>query len=400
MLLIANIVFWLSAMAILHSYVLFPLLLKWMARGKSLPTVGGEEILPLVTLMMSVYNEAAIIREKLDSLEQLDYPAERMLFFIGSDASDDRTNEIIASWAEGKPNVHFYPSTQRSGKVRMINHLEREVQQFHTKNPEHIYLFTDANVILERDVYRKLVRHFRDPGVALVDTRMINIGSNREDISLSESRYISREVMIKHREGLLGGVLMGPFGGCFALRSDYYEPVPDTFRVDDFFISMKAIQKGGKVLSDLEARVYESIPHDIREEYRRKRRISSGNFQNLAYFRSMLWSAPFWRAFVFFSHKVLRWLGPLIMLAGFLALSYLAIRKVWIYPVIWSLGVLGTVGIPLLDVVLSRFGIHVPLFLHIRYFVMMNIALLQGFIEYLKGIKTNVWQPPKRTSES
>ncbi len=394
-----EIVFFLCVLAVLHSYLFFPWLLKLWTRNKDSNMPPELQEYPMVTIMMAVYNEASIIEDKLRSFDKLDYPSDRIRLFIGSDASDDGTNEIIERHVKANLGIRFFPFAERSGKVRVINRLQEMAARGFPTGPGHVYLFTDANVMLEPMVVQKLVRHFADPQIALVDTRMINVGSSKEDISISEEQYISREVLIKYREGLLGGYLMGPFGGCFALRSDYFEPVPKNFRVDDFFIAMNVMKKGGKVISDLDARVYEAIPHDIKEEYRRKRRISSGNFQNLSHFKSILWTPPFRRAFIFFSHKVLRWVGPLIMLLGAFALSLLAVLKGGVYTWIFLFGITGAIGIPILDMVLSGFGIHVPVFLHIRYFITMNIALLQGFIEYLKGIKTNVWQPPKRTTD-
>lgn len=390
-----------SVGAIVHTYLLFPWMMKVLSRGKSLAVPAKEEMKqwPKVTVLMAVYNEEAIIKEKLDSLDKVDYPIDKWRIYIGSDASDDRTNSIVSQWGQGKEYVHFKVFEKRHGKVKIINQLVSEAVSKQPAGPQHIFLLTDASVMLDPEVVRTLVRHFRDEKVALVDTHMINLGSSHKDISASEEQYISREVLIKHREGLLGGVMMGPFGGCFALRSDYFTPVPDTFRVDDFYVAMQALKRGGKLISDLDAKVYEAIPHDIMEEYRRKRRISSGNFQNLTQFSSMLVQPPLWRAFVFFSHKVLRWMGPLIMLIGVLSLSVLALKKGGYYSIIWWIALLGTLGVSLADIGLSKRHIHLKYFRLIRYFIMMNIALLEGFIEYLKGIKTNVWQPPKRKAE-
>ena len=48
------------------------------------------------------------------------------------------------------------------------------------------------------------------------------------------------------------------------------------------------------------------------------------------------------------------------------------------------------------DVLLKRMGIHVLLLRNLRYFLLMNTALFQGFFKFLKGIRSNVWEPTKR----
>ena len=107
--------------------------------------------------------------------------------------------------------------------------------------------------------------------------------------------------------------MIGPFGGCYMLRSNYFSKVPDNYLVDDFYIAMEVFRKGGLAINDLSAICTESNSSDILEEFKRKSRISAGNFQNLLTFKNLLWP-PFSKlAFNFISHKVLRWLGPLFI---------------------------------------------------------------------------------------
>jgi hypothetical protein len=69
----------------------------------------------------------------------------------------------------------------------------------------------------------------------------------------------------------------------------------------------------------------------------------------------------------------------------------------WVYQ--WTmLGLIGFVFIvPFLDRILQPLGQNNFLFRSIRYFVVMNWALLKGLFRFLGGIQTNIWQPPKRS---
>ncbi|MEM1319764.1 MAG: glycosyltransferase [Bacteroidota bacterium] len=372
--------------------------MKWLARGKQSKSLyfQNEEEWPEVTVVMSVYNEEQVMEKKMECLLALDYPKEKLHLYIGSDCSSDQTNAIISRFAEQDARIHFFPFTQRRGKPGVINELVHRMKDHRPPASNHIYLLTDANVILAENTLRQLVRHYKDPEVMLVDANMISTGTRAEGISKSEDRYVSSEVQLKHREGLVWGRMIGPFGGCYSLRSTHYHDVPPRFLVDDFYITLKAFEQGGKAINDLEAFCYEGVSHDIWEEYRRKKRISAGNFQNLHTFRHLL-KLPFDSlGFAFFSHKVLRWLGPFFIIGALVSSLILFLQSNIIYSILLLLQLVILLLIPLFDTILKKMNIHLQLFRNITYFNMMNVALLEGFFKYIKGIKNNVWEPPKR----
>ncbi len=396
--LVLEIIFWASVLGLAHSYVLYPMILALLAKGKTNNTVFFKEEgeWPLVSVLMSVYNEEKVIQEKLESLQNLNYPAGKLNVYIGSDCSSDATNDLVSQYATQWENLHFFPFTERGGKSGVINRLVDLVAQQNPLTDDHIFLSTDASVMLESDTLQKLVRHFKRKDLVLVDANMRSKGTKKEGISKSENQYVSNEVMNKNREGILWGKMIGPFGGCFAIRSSYFTKVPDNFLVDDFYIAFKAFEKGGNAINDLEAVCFEAVSDDMNEEYRRKKRISSGNFQNLKTFRHLLWPPYQPLAFAFLSHKVLRWLGPFFLIFAFMTSAYLAYRGNIIYQILFyvQIGLWGV--IPLMDLIFNKININIGFLRNIRYFIYMNIALLHGFIKYLSGIKNNVWQPTKR----
>lgn len=389
----------LSVLALLHTYLFYPI---WTYFAATISKLKIKEFiytdnLPYVSIVMPVHNEEKLLLEKLQSLSTLKYPIDRIMCFIGSDNSTDRTNEILSNYnSESFPFKIFY-LPKRTGKPGVVNYLFNESLHWQEKGSNHITLFTDASVMLNNDTLFNLVKYFKDTRIGMVDACMLNKGVKKENISISESTYVSAEVKLKQWESKAFLTMIGPFGGCFALRSDYFEPIPGNFLVDDFFLCMSMFKKGGKAINSLEAISYETVSQEIKEEFRRKARISAGNLQNLFYFKS-LWFPPFSvLAFNIFSHKILRWFGPLfIIIIGF-SLLYLSFTN---SSVIYSLGLLGFVSffffIPLLELVFKSLHIQNMLTKNINYFILMNLALCKGFIDYTKGIKTNVWRPTKR----
>jgi cellulose synthase/poly-beta-1,6-N-acetylglucosamine synthase-like glycosyltransferase len=391
-----SIIVWISLLALLHAYVFYPLLLKLLARKRKAHQVLFDDHgqWPDVHVLMSLYNEEQVIVEKLGSLLEQDY-AGQIHIWIGSDASMDQTNEIVQQYAQQHPGIHFFPFDDRQGKPGVINTLYEKISEKYSLE-DALFLITDANVFLVPGVVRLLAGHFKDPAIGLVDARMVHTGMKEEGISKAEDQYISMEVWIKYWEGVLWGKMIGPFGGCYMLRAKYFRKVPSNFLVDDFYIAMKVFEQGGKAINELKAVCYEAVSHDIAVEYRRKKRISAGNYQNLLAFRSLWWPPVKTLNFAFFSHKVLRWWGPFFLILLLLGSGLLSISGSAFYQLLFFLLVICLIVVPLFDWILSRFHINWTPLRGIRYFVLMNLALLAGFWKFLKGIKTNVWQPTKR----
>ncbi len=397
MFLFLQIVFWLCVFSLFHTYVFYPLILRLLAKGKqnnALVYDEGDE-LPFVSVIMSVYNEEKVIDEKMESLLKLEYPRHRLQIFVGSDCSDDETNPKMEFFKRHHSHIFFKAFEMRRGKPDVVNDLVALAFEKNSAGDHHILLLTDASVILQKDTLFQLVKHFKNKQIALVDANMLGTGMNAAGISKVENEYINTEVMLKHLEGIAFGKMIGPFGGCYALRSDFFTKIPPKYLVDDFFIAMKTFEKGGLAINELEAKCFESVSNEIKEEYRRKARISAGNFQNLRTFKHLLWKMNS-LSFAFFSHKVLRWLGPFFIIFAFLSNGLLALHDNFIYRLLFLFQTCFLLLVPLLDLFFKNLNINVLAFRKVRYFVMMNIALLEGFIKYLNGIKNNVWQPPKR----
>ena len=399
---VLEILFFLSVFGLIHSYLLFPFALKMLARNKKNNPITFDvnaQDLPRVSAIISIYNEEKVIEEKLLSLIHSDYPKDKLEIFVGSDCSTDRSNEIVSKMAATYDFLHFFEYKERSGKPGVLNKLSQVIFSRFPKSENHILLLTDANVILEKKTLFELVKHFKNKDIAIVDANMVNVGMKSTGISKSENQYIKSEVMLKHNESLVKQKMLGPFGGCYTLRSSYFNEIPKNYLVDDFFIAMKVLAQGGLVINELAAVCYESVSHDIMEEYKRKSRISAGNFQNLNHFKTVLWPPNTTLAFRFFSHKILRWIGPFLMIVSFLSsgiLSLIHFNRTVFFQVVFLSQFILFIGLPILNFLLKKVNVNNLLLKNISYFLFMNLALLEGFFNYLKGIKKNTWEPPKR----
>lgn len=392
-------IIWLLAFFLLvHSYVFYPLIIKWLAKGKSSNKIyftPDDLELPTLVIIMAVYNEEAVIDEKLASIFSTNYPLQKIQIYIGSDNSTDQTNEIIEAYQAKYNNIYFKIFEGRNGKIKIVNQLimNYEARQ---KNSEHsIYILTDANVFFAPTLLYQLAKHFKNPSIGLVAANILNKQVKCTGISLQEQWYIQRENGVKYYEGILWGTMMGAFGACYAVRKEQFKPTPANFIVDDFYISMQVLVQGKQAIKAPTAICYEDVSNDIWEEFRRKKRISAGNFQNLATFYPLLHIFRYPKvAFCFWSHKVIRWFGPILLLLVFVTALWLSqVNHFFQFVLFLQIGIF---LIPFVDYILKKVNVHIKIFRFITYFLLMNIALFIGLLHYLKGIKTNVWKPTKR----
>lgn len=389
MVLVIEILFWISVICILHSYIFFPFILFVFTKRKQNNTViyQLDEDLPFVSIVIAAYNEEQVIEQKIQSMLQTSYPLSRFDIHIGSDNSSDATNEIISKYALQYPNLILHAFTERQGKAEIINKLTEQAQG-------EIIVLTDANVYFEKETIYELVKHYKNSEIALVGGLIINTNVKKTGISYQEKTYLSIENKIKYREGILWGSMIGAFGGVYSIRKAYYHAVPKNYFMDDFYITMKVLEDGKKAILEPNAICFEDISNIIREEFRRKVRISIGNYQNLATFWKMAMNPFSGKGFSFISHKIIRWFTPFFLIICFV-LSVILSYFVPCFSVLLYLQLL-LMSIPILDMLLKSGEIHIRLLRFITHFYSMNLALFIGFFKYLKGINSNVWQPTKR----
>ncbi len=392
LILLAEIIFWGSLIAIIHPYTSYPLFLYLKSRNKKVWfNAFDKNNLPFVSVLMAVHNEEKILAEKIQSILNSNYPAHLYEIIIGSDASNDRTNEILKNFREKHDNIQTVFFKERQGKIKIINKLIKKAKS-------DFILFTDADVIFTAETIYELIKYFKEKKIGLVDSNLQKQETQKIGVAIQEKFYINFELSIKNKEGIIAGVMMGPFGGAYAIRKDLFENVPDNFLVDDFYINMKILQKNYWSINNPAAISYDNGTDDIKAEFKRKTRISTGNFQNLKTFYKVLFSKRYLLAFSFFSHKVLRWLTPIFIIL--LLINSLSLYKISSYYQIFTILLFFSLLIPFIDYFLRKNGFHIILLRFISHYYYMNFGLLIGLIKYIKGVKSNVWEPTKRRNKA
>jgi cellulose synthase/poly-beta-1,6-N-acetylglucosamine synthase-like glycosyltransferase len=385
-----EIIFWISVILILQSYIIYPLLLQLLSINKKNNEIffSRNENLPFVSVILSVYNEDQVIIEKIRSVFNTNYPKDKFELLVGSDGSTDQTNDILNLYSIEHDSLHFYSFHQRKGKSQVINQLQ-------TNAKGEILICTDAQVMFTPDLIFNLVRHFKNKSIGLAGANIINKKIDAKGISRQEWTFMSREIRLKHLEGKIWGTMIGAYGACYAVRNELFSPVPAGYSVDDFFITMKVLEKKYSCILDLDAVGYENVPDRLSEEFRRRIRISAGNFKNLTYFYKLLWPLFTGLSFSFLSHKVLRWICPFLLILVIISNIFLYQFHIFYKVTLYIQAIL--IVIPFIDHLLRKIGLHIVILRFITHFYTMNLALLTGFLKFIKGSETEVWQPTRRT---
>ena len=276
---VLSVIFWLSLLGILYTYLGYPLLITLIARWRSKP-VRSADITPSVTMLVAAYNEQDCIANKIENTLALDYPLDRLDLLVVTDGSTDRTNEIVASYAGRGVRLLYEP--QRGGKVGAL------LRGFPQARGE-IVVFSDANAFFQRDTLRKLVRHFADPevGGASGVKRMLREGESAA--GQGEGLYWRYESYLKACDSAVSSV-MGVPGEIWAVRREAYIPPEPNTILDDFVASLRLVQAGWRVVFDPQAVATEEASPSLRAEWARRARNAAGGWQ--AFFQLPGHAAP------------------------------------------------------------------------------------------------------------
>jgi cellulose synthase/poly-beta-1,6-N-acetylglucosamine synthase-like glycosyltransferase len=372
-----TILFWTLVGLVVYVYAGYPLLLAGIrALGAKPVAKGGAQ--PPVTLVVSAYNEGEVIGEKLANSCALDYPADRLQILVVSDASTDRTDDIVR--AAGDPRVSLLRMPVRCGKTLGLN----EAVSFARGE---IIVFSDANAMYAPDAVTALVRSFSDPTIgAVVGESTYSQAEGGADAD--ESLYWRYEVLIKRLESALGSVVGGD-GAIYGIRKSLYRPMRAD-ALSDFVNPMQIVYDGYRCVYEPGACSVERAAGDFGREFRRKVRIVNRAWRAMMSLKGLLNPVRFgFFSIEVLSHKVLRWLVPLF-LVGILATNLMLVELGGIYAATLAAQLvlygLGSVGYAL------RQRASLPRILGVPfYFLMVNLASARGIIDAYLGKTYTTW---------
>jgi cellulose synthase/poly-beta-1,6-N-acetylglucosamine synthase-like glycosyltransferase len=378
--------FWFSVVVIFYAYFGYPLLMWVLAAVRPKPVQIDENARPSLTLLIAAYNEAEVIREKIENSLALDYPKERLEIAVVADGSDDATPAIAREYAGRGVTTHFQP--ERKGKMAAIN------RAFPLCRGE-VVVFSDANNLYRPDALLKLVRNFADERVGAATGRKV-LRRTQSEVGESENLYWRYESFIRLKESQFS-FTTGAVGEILAVRKGLYVAPPPYVINDDFYIAMAVIRQNARVVYEPEAISEEMPSASMNAEMVRRSRISAGLLQSLLMLPQLLKGAPALAYFQAVSHKLLRPLVPVLMLVALAVNICLVLKRprLDVYAaaaVAQAVFYLLTAG----GAALTRLGMKIKLFYVPYYFCVSNFAYLVGLYRLASGKQTVLWTKARR----
>jgi cellulose synthase/poly-beta-1,6-N-acetylglucosamine synthase-like glycosyltransferase len=377
---VIEIFFWLSALTVFWTYIGYFLFLKLISLIYT-RKVNRKEIYPQISVIITSYNEERRIRQKLDNTLSLTYPKDKLEIIVVSDASTDRTEDIVREYEDRGVRLLVIPERhgKHYGQGRGIRMAKSD-----------IVVCSDATTFLPTDSVRRIVSNFADPSIGCVSSRDQVIG---EDGKIQgEGIYVRYEMALRDLESEVGS-LVGLSGSFFAVRKKLTAEWVDNMS-SDFYTPIVTRKHGYRAIADPEAVGHYRVQRSPQKEFERKVRTVVHGLEVLFRFSYIL--NPFkYGAFSLqvISHKLLRWLVPFSLIALF-GLNTLLLDEGVVYRISMALQITFyiLVSIALLfEKLQERTAFMIPAF-----FVMVNLSILVAWYKYLTGQEYTAWTATKR----
>ncbi len=369
-----------------YAYVGYPILLRLMVLYR--PPVRRYDDpaeWPRITIAVPCFNEEKRIRATLESVLAVDYPTARMQVLVVSDASTDGTDSIVVDYASF--GVELLRLPVRKGKTAAENAALEAARG-------DIVVNLDASVQIPPSSVKALVRAFQDPGVGVVSSRDVSIGSSLAEGNQGESGYVGYEMWVRGLETRMGSIV-GASGSFFGIRRGLHEAGFPESLSRDFASALMARERGYRSVSAPEVICLVPRTSSLHAEFRRKIRTMARGLETLWYKRQLMNPLTYGSfAWMLVSHKLCRWLAYLALPLGFLGLVLLALQ--WrLAQILLAISVLGIAA----GIVGMRWpeGRFVPRIFAVPGFALAsNLAGVLAWAKVFRGKRSPIWEPTRR----
>lgn len=232
---------------------------KKEATSKNAPQHFAENDLPFVTIQLPIFNEQYVIDRLVDACCRIEYPRDRFEIQVLDDSTDETqqvASEIVARYAEGTAGldpqpIYYLHRTDRHGfKAGALD------AGLKTAKGELIAIF-DADFVPPHDWLYKVVNHFAEEGVGMVQTRWTHLNRNYSFLTQVEAILLDGHFVLEHGGRSRAGVFFNFNGTAGAWRRTAIDEAGgwqhDTL-TEDTDLSYRAQLKGWKFkyLQDVE----------------------------------------------------------------------------------------------------------------------------------------------------
>ena len=338
---------------------------------------------PLVTLIISAYNEENIIKEKLENTLSIDYPIDKFEVLIVSDASTDKTDDIVNKWSNENPNFKLIRQEQRFGKTSGLNLAV-------SKASGKIIIFSDANAIYHKNSIKELIKYFTDPQIGYVMGAAL-YNSAKDPSSKSEGLYWKFELFVKKLETKFYSVVGGD-GAIYAIRKELFWEL-DKDDINDFVNPLQIVSKDYKGIFNPKAICFEDSAGDFKKEFKRKRRIANRSWRAVKKYSGWFDIRKHYKfLFELYSHKIIRWFSFPILIVAFISNLLIVFLTSILFYQITFIGLVLFGILTLLGIQYNILNREMPKVIYLPYYYsFVHVAALLGIVDETRGIKHTTW---------
>ena len=301
---------WVGLIIVLYAYVLYPIAVWALARlRRESPRAGAAtDAAPAFSVVLAVHDEGSRIKSRVDEIVSLIATTRRPgeVIIVANGCADDTAAQARA---HPSPLVHVIELTENVGKAQAL------MCGYEAAKGEFL-VFADARQRWAADSLQRLLENFASQDVGAVSGELVIEAAS--GVLAGVGLYWRYEKWLRRNEGRLHSTV-GVSGSICAVRRELFRPIPRGVLLDDLYWPLQVVMQGRRVVYDERALAYDRLPDRPVDEFRRKVRTLSGNFQLATMLPQALlpWRNPIWVQFV--SHKLLRLVIPWILLAAFFA---------------------------------------------------------------------------------
>jgi cellulose synthase/poly-beta-1,6-N-acetylglucosamine synthase-like glycosyltransferase len=372
---------------LVYTYTVYPAILWFFTKVRPRPSgpTADTSTWPMVTVVLPAYNEERQIGGAIEALLAQDYPADRRQILVISDASTDQTDSIVEQYASR--GVELLRTQTRGGKTAAENAACGLLRG-------EIVVNSDASIRLHPLAVRTMVRCMADPSVGVASGRDVSVAVGESAANAAEAGYVGFEMWLRGLETRVSGIV-GASGSCYAIRAELHRIPIRRDLSRDFSAALTARLHGYRAVSSDEALCYVPRTPSLKREYWRKVRTIARGMETLFQNRELLDATRFGLfSWMLLSHKVARWLVPVLAPCGVLGLVLLAPSHAWA-------GLLLACAACILAI--TAVGATWPasramprVISLISFGVAANLAVVHALLRVLVGREDHIWEPTRR----
>ena len=215
--------------------------------------------LPSVTLIIPMYNEEKVIKEKIENTAKLDYPTDKLKIILLDDHSTDNSNSISSEAIEQiSLNASVIKNQSGKGKARALNWIFPSLES-------DITIISDADALLKKDSLLQLTKNFTDPDIGGATGKIIILSDKARTSQSQEESYRFFFDVWRLGESRIQSVSVcnGPLMGFRTCLLKKIKIDPDAY-ADDSDMLFKVIRSGYRMVYDPKAIVYERVPLSVK----------------------------------------------------------------------------------------------------------------------------------------